>query len=158
MRTIFLRLTRLDDGNTEDGIQRDTRRRTRLDELAVNGDESAVRTLDALKAQGFGVAIDDFGTGYSSLSYLKRLPLDVLKIDQSFVRDLEKDQDDRAMCEAMIVMAHKLGLKVVAEGIETPLQREILLNAGCDFGQGYLFAKPLLAVEFARYLGSQSDV
>ena len=114
--------------------------------------------LGEMRNFGMKVSLDDFGTGYSSLAYLKKLDIDYLKIDQSFVRDLEKDQDDRAMCEAMIVMAHKLGLKVVAEGIETPLQREILLNAGCDFGQGYLFAKPLLAVEFARYLGSQSDV
>jgi len=90
--------------------------------------------------------------GYSSLSYLKMLDIDYLKVDQSFVRDLEIDPDDRALCEAMIVMAHKLGLKVVAEGIETQGQLDLLVSAGCDFGQGYLFAKPLPAREFTDYM------
>lgn|GEM_PF-2437982 len=96
------------------------------------------------------VALDDFGTGYSSLSYLKKFDIDYIKIDQSFVKNLEKDKDNRALCEAIVVMAHKLNLKVIAEGVETEEQREILLNMGCDYAQGYLFAKPLEGVEFEK--------
>ena len=105
---------------------------------------------------GIKISLDDFGTGYSSLSYLKMLDIDYLKVDQSFVRDLEIDPDDRALCEAMIVMAHKLGLKVVAEGIETKGQFDLLVSAGCDFGQGYLFAKPLPSEEFVNFMASMS--
>ncbi len=97
---------------------------------------------------GIQVALDDFGTGYSSLSYLKKLDIDYIKIDQSFVANLAENSDDLALCEAIILMAHKLGAKVVAEGIETEQQRQLLLAAGCDYGQGYLFAKPLPADEF----------
>jgi EAL domain-containing protein (putative c-di-GMP-specific phosphodiesterase class I) len=97
---------------------------------------------------GIQVALDDFGTGYSSLSYLKKLDIDYIKIDQSFVANLAEHSDDLALCEAIILMAHKLGAKVVAEGIETEQQRQLLLAAGCDYGQGYLFAKPLPADEF----------
>ena len=89
------------------------------------------------------VSLDDFGTGYSAMAYLKRLDIDTLKIDRSFVRDLTTDSSDLAIAEAIIAMAHKLGLDVVAEGIETDEQRRILAATGCDFGQGYLFARPL---------------
>ncbi len=89
------------------------------------------------------MALDDFGTGYSSLSYLRKLDIDYLKIAQSFVGTLKPGSDELALCAAIIVMAHKLGLKVVAEGVETPEQRDLLLAAGCDFGQGYLFSKPV---------------
>lgn len=92
--------------------------------------------------------MDDFGTGYSSLSYLKKFDIDYLKIDQSFVRNLAPNADDLVLCEAIIVMAHKLGMKVIAEGVETNLQRSLLTAAGCDYGQGYLFAKPLPAEGF----------
>ncbi|QPK61534.1 EAL domain-containing protein [Methylomonas sp. LL1] len=103
---------------------------------------------------GIQVAIDDFGTGYSSLSYLKKFDIDFLKIDQSFVRNLSADSSDFVLCEAIIVMAHKLGLKVIAEGVETELQRDLLASIGCDFGQGYWFAKPVSAEEFeTRFAG-----
>ena len=95
------------------------------------------------RRQGLQIALDDFGTGYSSLSYLQRYPIDYIKIDRSFVTHLTEGSSQHALCEAMIVMAHKLGLKVVAEGIETPLQRNLLERAGCDYGQGYLFARPM---------------
>ncbi|MGP1614848.1 MAG: EAL domain-containing protein, partial [Pollutimonas bauzanensis] len=98
--------------------------------------------------------LDDFGTGYSSLSYLKKFDIDYIKIDQSFVRNLGPDTDDMALCEAIIVMAHKLGLKVIAEGVETIDQRDLLIRAGCDYGQGYLFSAPLAAEKFSVFLES----
>ena len=101
---------------------------------------------------GIQVAIDDFGTGYSSLAYLKKFHIDYLKIDQSFVRNLNAKSSDFALCEAIIVMAHKLDLKVIAEGVETELQCSLLKSIGCDFAQGYLFAKPMLVNEFERHL------
>jgi EAL domain-containing protein (putative c-di-GMP-specific phosphodiesterase class I) len=101
-----------------------------------------------LRDAGIEVALDDFGTGYSSLSYLKKFDIDYIKIDQSFIHNLTTDSDDMALCEAIIVMAHKLGIKVIAEGIETKEQSHLLASAGCDYGQGYLFSKPVFAAEF----------
>lgn len=101
---------------------------------------------------GIQVSLDDFGTGYSSLSYLKKFDIDYLKIDQSFVRNLAIGSDDMALCEAIIVMAHKLGIKVVAEGIETALQRDLLTAAGCDYGQGYFYSKPVSVESFEQLL------
>ena len=103
--------------------------------------------LLASRDAGIQVAIDDFGTGYSSLAYLKKFDIDYLKIDQSFVSNLGNQTDDMALCEAIIVMAHKLGLKVIAEGVETEQQRDILKNAGCDYAQGFLFSKAIPAEE-----------
>ena len=97
---------------------------------------------------GIQVSIDDFGTGYSALSYLKKFDIDFLKIDQSFTRNLAPASDDLALCEAIIVMAHKLGIKVIAEGVETEQQKNLLAAAGCDYGQGYLFSEPVPAEEF----------
>jgi diguanylate cyclase (GGDEF)-like protein/PAS domain S-box-containing protein len=101
---------------------------------------------------GIQVSLDDFGTGYSSLSYLKKFHIDYLKIDQSFVRNLAAGSDDLALSEAIVVMAHKLGMKVIAEGVETEEQRGLLAAIGCDFGQGYLFSKPLEAEAFGCLL------
>jgi diguanylate cyclase (GGDEF)-like protein/PAS domain S-box-containing protein len=98
------------------------------------------------------VSLDDFGTGYSSLSALKRLDIDYLKIDKLFVDNLALNSDDLALCEAIIVMAHRLDIKVIAEGIETEQQKDLLIAAGCDYGQGYLFAKPLPKSEFEGFL------
>lgn len=106
---------------------------------------------------GIQVAIDDFGTGYSALAYLKKLDIDYLKIDQSFTRNLAAHSSDLALCEAIIVMAHKLGIKVIAEGIETPAQCELLKQAGCDYGQGYLFSKPLSAAKFETLLSQYAS-
>ncbi|SFL57942.1 putative bifunctional diguanylate cyclase/phosphodiesterase [Rugamonas rubra] len=108
-----------------------------------------VERLRALRAMGLQVALDDFGTGYSSLAHLKRFDIDLLKIDRSFVQDLVSDSGDLALCEAVIVMAHKLGLQVVAEGVETAAQCALLMAAGCDFAQGYVFAKPMPAAALA---------
>ncbi|MDY7540081.1 EAL domain-containing protein [Undibacterium sp. RTI2.1] len=101
---------------------------------------------------GMQVALDDFGTGYSSLSYLKKFDIDYLKIDQSFVRNMTPGSSDSALAEAIIVMAHKLGLKVIAEGVETEEQRDLLKQAGCDFAQGYLFSRPIPPEDFERLL------
>lgn len=110
------------------------------------------KQLSAIRMAGMQVSLDDFGTGYSSLSYLHKFSIDYLKIDQSFIRNLESAADDLALCETVIIMGHKLGLKVIAEGVETTRQQQILINAGCDFGQGYLFSHPVPALEFEVYL------
>jgi len=107
---------------------------------------------------GIQVAIDDFGTGYSSLAYLKMYDIDYLKIDRSFIRNLRPDSSDLVVCEAIIAMAHKLGMKVIAEGVETVEQRELLRVAGCDCGQGYLFAKPLPVQAFDALLHQAKQV
>jgi diguanylate cyclase (GGDEF)-like protein/PAS domain S-box-containing protein len=108
--------------------------------------------LLAFRDAGIQVSLDDFGTGYSAMSYLQRFDIDYLKIDQSFVRDMVTNPGDHAIAEAIIVMAHKLGIKVVAEGVETAEQRDLLIAAGCDYAQGFLFAEPMPADEFERYL------
>ncbi len=111
-----------------------------------------------MRDAGIQVALDDFGTGYSSLSYLKKLNIDYLKIDQSFVQNLQNDTNDQALCEAIIVMAHKLGLKVIAEGVETEPQRNLLVGFGCDYAQGWLYSKALPADEFEVLLKEQGKV
>ncbi|MBA6225179.1 EAL domain-containing protein [Colwellia sp. MB02u-18] len=105
-----------------------------------------------IRQQGVVVAIDDFGTGYCSFSYLKNFLVDYIKIDQSFVKGMSSDNNDMALCEAIIVMADKLNIEVIAEGIETAQQRQLLATAGCTFGQGYLLAKPLLKKDFEQFL------
>jgi diguanylate cyclase (GGDEF)-like protein/PAS domain S-box-containing protein len=124
--------------------------------LLLDASPEVKAKLLELRDAGVEVAIDDFGTGYSSLAYLKNLHIDYLKIDQSFTRNLAPGSSDMALTEAMIVMAHKLGLKVVAEGVETDAQCDLLRAAGCDFGQGYLFAKAMPAEDFEVFLAGSS--
>ncbi|PSW05985.1 EAL domain-containing protein [Photobacterium lipolyticum] len=120
--------------------------------LLLDASKTVTDKLLAFRDAGIQVSLDDFGTGYSSLSYIKKFHIDNIKIDQSFVCNLKANSDDMALCEAIIVMAHTLGMKVVAEGIETEEQRVLLTAAGCDYGQGYLFSKPLPENEFSRLL------
>ena len=117
-------------------------------------DQITNRLLDFHDAE-IQISIDDFGTGYSSLSYLKQFDIDYLKIDQSFVRNLDHDQNDLALCEAIIVMAHKLGIKVVAEGVETKTQDQILKDFACDFAQGYFYSRPVPVRNFEMLLADR---
>jgi EAL domain-containing protein (putative c-di-GMP-specific phosphodiesterase class I) len=123
--------------------------------LLLKNVETAIQTMQALKEVGVGFSIDDFGTGYSSLAYLKRLPLDQIKIDRSFVRDIVEDKDDRAIVQAIISLAGSLGLQVVAEGVETEAQRDFLAEHHCFAYQGYLFSRPVPAEEFERLAGAR---
>ncbi len=130
-----------------------------LTESAIMQDtQASVSTLERLKSYGISIAIDDFGTGYSSLSYLKRLPLDTLKIDPSFVRDITTDRNDEAIVRAIIGLAHSLGKKVIAEGVEEDTQLSFLNAYGCNFGQGYLFGRPTSAEAFADLVRKQNVI
>lgn len=120
--------------------------------LLLDARENVVDKLNELRACGIEISIDDFGTGYSSLAYLRKFQIEYVKIDRSFTSNIAPGSSEMALCEAIIVMAHKLGLKVIAEGIETQQQLELLTEAECDYGQGFLFAKPLPAAEFEQLL------
>ncbi|MBL1176166.1 putative bifunctional diguanylate cyclase/phosphodiesterase [Pantanalinema sp. GBBB05] len=126
-----------------------------LTETSVMEDvETTISILQELKRMGVQISIDDFGTGYSSLNYLKRFPIDVLKIDQSFVQDITTDTNDAAIAKAIIAMAQSLQLKVIAEGVETQEQYEFLRHNGCNAMQGYLFSRPLSSSDFVALLNS----
>jgi diguanylate cyclase (GGDEF)-like protein len=117
--------------------------------------EAAIKTLEELKKTGIRISIDDFGTGYSSLGYLKRLPIDILKIDRSFVQDVTSNPDDAALVMAIVTLAHNLRLKVVAEGVETEDQFKFLQLLKCDECQGYLFSEPVTAEKFRKLLDEE---
>jgi EAL domain-containing protein (putative c-di-GMP-specific phosphodiesterase class I) len=116
--------------------------------------EDVIGKMTRLKQAGVHFSIDDFGTGYSSLSYLKRFPLETLKIDQSFVHDIHTDPDAAAIVEVIIILARKLGLNVIAEGVEQEEQREFLQRGGCDQFQGYLLGRPVSIEEFEHRYGT----
>jgi predicted signal transduction protein with EAL and GGDEF domain len=120
--------------------------------LLLESSEEVTQQLHALRAAGVQIALDDFGTGYSALSYLQRHDIDYLKIDQAFVKDLAPNHKNLALCKAIIGMAHDLGMKVVAEGVETMEQRDLLTASGCDYAQGYLFGRPMEAAAFEAWM------
>jgi EAL domain-containing protein (putative c-di-GMP-specific phosphodiesterase class I) len=124
--------------------------------LLVHDFENVVEKMARLKAAGISFSLDDFGTGYSSLSYLKRLPLDQLKIDQSFVRDILIDTNDAILCRSTIALAESMGLRVIAEGVESAEQRNALAGMGCYAFQGYWFSRPLPIEEFETYVMTMS--
>lgn len=120
--------------------------------MLLNLSSAVSNKLEELRDAEIQVSLDDFGTGYSSLSYLMKLDIDYLKIDKSFVCNLAPDSDDLVLCEAIISMAHKLGLKVIAEGVETSQQRDLLMLANCDYAQGYLYSKPVPPEELEAWM------
>lgn len=125
--------------------------------LLLDTSEKVIERLIQYRDMGIEIAIDDFGTGYSALSYLKKFDIDYLKIDRSFTKNVAFDSSDMALTEAITVMAHKLGLKVIVEGIEAIEQKELLIQAGCDFGQGYLFYKPMMAEDLEKIFQHQRE-
>lgn len=125
--------------------------------LLLEASDRVASKLLNLRDAGIEVALDDFGTGYSSLAYLQKFDIDYIKIDQSFVAKLDKDEHSNVLVETIIVMAHKLGMKVIAEGVETILQCNLLKQMGCDYAQGYLFSKPVPADEFETLLAQQKQ-
>ncbi len=117
-----------------------------------------IKILNKLKAKGIHVSIDDFGTGYSSLGYLKKFPIDILKIDRSFVKDIEKDIDSETIVSLIISMAHTLNLKVIAEGVETKKQFLFLKKQKCDMLQGFLFSNAVPAEDFEKLLKKEIKI
>lgn len=124
---------------------------------AMANAEQAIELMKQIRAVGVELAIDDFGTGYSSLAYLKLFPIQTLKLDRTFVRDIEEDENDAAICKATIALAHNMGMKVVAEGVETEAQKEFLTSHHCDILQGYLFSRPVPAGEATKLLTTPSS-
>ncbi len=120
--------------------------------LLLDDQENVKEKLAKFREAGIRVALDDFGTGYSAMAYLKKFNIDYLKIDRSFVRDLAIDESDRAIAETIVVMAKKLGMKAIAEGIETVEQRDMLLAVGCEYAQGYLYSPGIPDSEFLDYV------
>jgi EAL domain-containing protein (putative c-di-GMP-specific phosphodiesterase class I) len=119
--------------------------------------EHAAEVLHQLKDQKISLALDDFGTGYSSLSYLQRFPIDIVKIDRSFISDIESNSSNHRIVEIITMLGKTLGLTVVAEGIEHQVQTEILREMGCQMGQGYLFSKPVPPDEALRLIAMGDD-
>ncbi|MFY0640934.1 MAG: EAL domain-containing protein [Bermanella sp.] len=124
--------------------------------LLLDSTEMVKEKLVDFQKNNMAVSLDDFGTGYSALSYLKKFNIDFIKIDRSFVMNIEIDDYNRILCETIINMSHKLGMKVIAEGVENEKQKEILLNAKCDYGQGYLFSKPVTANNLIKFLNKKN--
>jgi EAL domain-containing protein (putative c-di-GMP-specific phosphodiesterase class I) len=116
-----------------------------------------ISTLNDFKGMGIRVSVDDFGTGYSSLNYLKRFPLDSLKVDRTFVKDIPDNEDDVTITSAIITLAQSLGLGVIAEGVETESQLEFLERSGCEMAQGYYFSRPLPAEQLMPMLRHRDD-
>jgi EAL domain-containing protein (putative c-di-GMP-specific phosphodiesterase class I) len=132
----------------ESGIKPGTLKLELTESLLIENVEDSIRKITELQTLGIRFSIDDFGTGYSSLSYLKRLPLNQIKIDQSFVRDISTDPNDAAIVKTIVAMAKSLDLEIIAEGVESEAQLAFLKNCGCNAFQGYLFGKPMPIEQF----------
>lgn len=122
--------------------------------VAMNSVEESIASMSAIRTRGVKLAIDDFGTGYSSLNYLKRFPIDCLKIDKSFVSNIENDPNDAAIASSVVALAKAMDLRVVAEGIEDSAQLSYLQHIGCDEAQGFLLARPMPAADFETFVFS----
>lgn len=122
--------------------------------MAMNSVEESIASMSAIRTRGVKLAIDDFGTGYSSLNYLKRFPIDCLKIDKSFVSNIENDPNDAAIASSVVALAKAMDLRVVAEGIEDSAQLSYLQHIGCDEAQGFLLARPMPAEDFESFVFS----
>jgi EAL domain-containing protein (putative c-di-GMP-specific phosphodiesterase class I) len=121
----------------------------------IDNPETALRTIDRFKAAGIGISIDDYGSGLSSLAYLKQIRADELKIDKAFVLRIDESHKDALLVRSTIDLAHSLGLKVTAEGVETPTAMSLLAGMGCDIAQGYLIARPMPLKELLMFLGQE---
>ncbi|RKP53720.1 putative bifunctional diguanylate cyclase/phosphodiesterase [Pararobbsia silviterrae] len=137
---------------TSHGIEPNELEMEVTESMMMDDPEQAIATLNRLRGEGVRLSIDDFGTGYSSMAYLKRLPVDTLKLDRNFITGIDKDTRDADLCAGMIALAHKLGLSVIAEGVETEAQRSALVERACDVFQGYLFSPPMAAADVAAFL------
>jgi len=136
----------------ESGVQPSQLKLELTESIVLENVKNTISKMREIKALGVSFSMDDFGTGYSSLQYLKRLPLDQIKIDQAFVRDIATDPNDAAIVQTIIAMTEALGLDVIVEGVETQAQHEFLDLYGCHAFQGYLFGKPVPLDEFERLL------
>ncbi|MGB1139700.1 MAG: putative bifunctional diguanylate cyclase/phosphodiesterase [Halioglobus sp.] len=142
----------LDDALQKYGIDSDSLEVEITEGAMMADEEKALSILEAIKELGVCIALDDFGTGYSSLSYIHRFPVDTIKIDRGFIADVARDHTSQAITISVITLAHQLGMRVVAEGVENVLQEQFLLNNGCDEMQGYLYNMPLTADEVETML------
>jgi EAL domain-containing protein (putative c-di-GMP-specific phosphodiesterase class I) len=142
----------VEEALTRAGVEAHTLALDITETVLIGASEHNAQALEALKKMGIRLSLDDFGTGYSSLSYLKRLPVDRVKVDRSFVKGLGGNATDTAVVRMIIELCHTLGVEVLAEGVETSEQAALLKDMGCDVGQGYYFARPLRSEELAEQL------
>lgn len=143
----------MDDALTQSGFSADNLVLELTESAMMKRQEKLLTILHTLRAKGIGIAIDDFGTGYSSYSYLKKFPVDILKIDKSFIDDIPYKKDADAIVKAIIAMSEILEYQILAEGVEYPEQEEFLRENGCHYYQGYLKSRPLPAKKFEKLLG-----
>ena len=154
----FLHGTIIDDVRRallESGLESESLELELTESLFAENPDETLSLLKAIKSFGINISLDDFGTGYSSLGYLRKFPIDCIKIDQSFVKDLTSNQEQSNLTQSIINMASALNMKTVAEGVETAAQKELLVELGADELQGYYFSKPLSAADFLNFLGQQ---
>jgi EAL domain-containing protein (putative c-di-GMP-specific phosphodiesterase class I) len=144
----------IDQALLETGLARSALKLEITESHLMDNQQVVANVLEKLRSRQIPLSIDDFGTGYSSLSYLHRLPVDILKVDRSFVQNMHQDPDSHNIVKAIISLAHSLNMKVIAEGVETEQHYRMLSDLGCEFGQGYWFARPISADEAAQLLRS----